>query len=133
MLRVVLPATTCSSSAIAASDAGIAVTTANVGVSVEIIIVVDVDLVVTTPAAVSPSAAPRGTHGHSDSKRQRHTRRVVAGRRVGNRWVRVNRGTVYYRRVIAGNVDHFWFSLFDDHDGLAFYNLCLHFHLLIGL
>jgi hypothetical protein len=133
MLRVMLPAPTCISAAIAAPNAGIAVTTADVRVSVEIIVVVDGNVVVTAPAAVSPSATPSSTHGHSDSKRNCHTRRVVTGRRVGNRWVWVNRGTVYCRRVIAGDVDHFWARLFDDDDGLIFYNLCLHFHLLIGL
>src|SRR5258705_14009623 len=103
MLRVMLPAPPCISAAIAAPNAGIAVTTADVCVSVEIIIVVDVDLVVAAPAAVSPSATPSGTHGHSDSKRNRHPSRVVAGRRVSNRWVWVNRGSVVYRRVISVN------------------------------
>ena len=132
MLGVVLPATACISAAIAAPDVGSAVATADVRVSVEIIIVVDVDLVVATPAAVTPAAAPGGTHGHSDSKRNRHPGGVVAGWRVSNRRIRVNRGTVYNRRVIAGNVDHFWAGLLDDDDRLVLDNLRLDFHLFSG-
>lgn len=133
MLGVMLPATTtCISAAIAAPDVGSAVATADVRVSVEIIIVVDGDVVVAAPAAVSPSSAPRGAHGHSNSKRDRHTRRVVAGWRVSNWRVWVNRGTVYNRRVVAGDVDHFGAGLFDDNDGLVLYDLRLHFHLLSG-
>ena len=65
MLGVVLPATTCISAAIAAPNAGIAVTTADARVSVEIIIVVDGDVIVTAPAAVPPSATPSGTRENS--------------------------------------------------------------------
>src|SRR5258707_1040924 len=127
------PTTTSTSAAIAAANAGIAVATVDIRVSVEIIVVVDGDVVVATPTAVPPAAAPRGSHSHSNSERNRHARCVVAGRRVVNGWIWVNRRTVHDRRVITWNVDYFGVGLFDDYNGLALDNLCFYFHLLIRL
>src|SRR5258707_15514497 len=126
------PTTPSTSAAIAAANASIAVATVDIRVSVEII-VVDGDVVVATPTAVPPAATPRGSHSHSNSERNRHPRCVVAGRRVVNGWIWVNRRTVHDRGVITWNVDYFRVGLFDDYNGLALDNLCFYFHLLIRL
>jgi hypothetical protein len=130
MLGIVVP--TRIAATIPAGNAGVAVPAADIGIPVVVIVGVYGDVVIAAPAAVPPSATPGGTHGHSDPKRNRHASRVVARRRIGDRWIWVNGGAVNYRRVIAGNVDYLWAGLLDDDDGLVLYNFCLHFHLLIG-
>src|SRR5437879_1681902 len=111
------PTTTSTSAAIATANAGIAVATVHIRISVEIIIVVDGDVIVATPTAVPPAAAPRRSHCHSDSERNCHARCVIARRGVGNGWIWVNGRTVYDRRVIARNVDYFGVGLFDNYNG----------------
>jgi len=130
MLGIVVP--TRIAATIPAGNAGIAVPAVDISIPVVIIVVVNGDVVITSPSAVSPTAAPSGTHGHADAERNRHARCVITGRRVGHRWIRIDRRTVHHRRVIARNVDYLWAGLLDDDDGLVLYNFCLHFHLLIG-
>ena len=129
MLRVVAPAAV--ATAVTAVDV-VAVPTVDVCVTIIIVIIIYRDVVIAAPAAVAPAATPSCSHGHSDSKRNRHARRVVAGRRIVDRWIWVNGGTVDYRRVIARNINNLWVCLLNNHNGLALDNLRLYLHLLTG-
>jgi hypothetical protein len=87
VLRIVLPVVA-SSSAIGLLRRTITVTDVlPIGVVDEIVVRVDVDVVVPAaapPAVVAPSSAPGRSHRQANSKRDRHPRGVIPGRRIEN-------------------------------------------------
>ena len=101
MLRIVLPPV--SLATLATVHVSIAI---SVYISVEIILVIDVDIAPAMPVAITPGAASPSTQCKSRrTPRQPHPR-VVA--RIGVRVIGISgrRRSIYYRRVIGGNVNY---------------------------
>src|SRR6185369_9501575 len=100
VLRIVLPLT--AAAAIAAAI-DVAIAAIDVAVRVEVVAVVYIDVVAAAPSAVSPSAAPSGAHSNAEPERDRHACRIVADRRVVDRWIGVGGrgGAINDRRVVG--------------------------------
>ncbi len=104
-----------------------------VGIVDEVVVVLDVDIVVAAPSAAVPPATTKGcSHGHADAERDRHTRRIIAGRWIGNRRIRIRGGSVYNSRIVARNVDNFRAGLLHHNHLLAFDHLGFDLLLLRG-
>ncbi len=144
MLRVMLPLVSASpTTAITLASLAIIHTVAAVyivpvaavyiAVAVEIIIIVDGDVVVAAPtAAISPTPAPRSSHGETNSKGNRHACCIVSGRGIVNGRIGVNCRAVDEGRIVSGNVNNFRVGLLDYDDLLRFNNFCFDFLLLAG-
>jgi hypothetical protein len=143
MLRVVLPAIATGPTApipvpasrlvryaVAAVNV-VAIPTVDIGVAIEIVVVVDGHVVVSTPtAAVSPASTPRRSHCQTDTERNRHTCRIVTGRRIVDRWIWIDRRTVHDGRIVAWDVNNFRIGLFDNNHLFGFHNLGFYLLLL---
>jgi hypothetical protein len=140
MLRIVLPvgipAAIAAPNVVAVAAAAIlqlgrAVATTDIRVTVEIVVAINRDVVVATPAAApTPTAAPERPHHHTDAKRNRHPRGVVAPGRIVNGRVGIDRCAVDDHRIVRGHVDDLRVGLLDhDHsfvlNDLGFYLLLL--------
>ena len=105
MLRIVLPfvAAACSVSDVSSIAASIDVVDV---VFVEVVLVIDVDIAPAMPVAIAPGATGPGTQRKSGrAPRQPHPG-VVA--RIGVRVIGISgrRRSIYYRRIIGGNVNY---------------------------
>jgi len=76
------------------------------------------------PTVAAPASAHGCSNHHSNTKRNRHARSVIARRRIGDRRVRVRRRTVDNHGVIARDIDNFRLGLFYDYNVLTFDSLC---------
>jgi hypothetical protein len=105
-----------------------------IAIADEVVVVVDVDIVVAAPSA-SPTRAttPEGSHRDPNTERYGHAGRIVAGGRIGDRGIRINRSPIHNGWVVAGHIDDFWASLLDDDNLLIFDDLGFHFLLFAGL
>src|SRR4029077_9262367 len=91
-----------------------------IGVVDEGVVSIDGDVVVAAPSAVvAPAAAPSRPHRDPDSKRNRHTGGIVAGWRISDGWIRINRRAVHHGWVIAGDIYDFRAGLLNHDDLLA--------------
>lgn len=107
-----------------------AVATVNISVTVEIVVRINGDIVVAPPAVIAPAAAPSRTHRNADTKRNRHTRGVIAGWWISNRRVRVDRRSVHHCGVITRDVNNFRTRLLDYDYLFALYRLSFDFLLI---
>ena len=135
MLRIVLPLC----GAIATSDAVTApylIATAGPDtIAVEVVVIVNVDGIVTSPSTVvTPPTAPHGTHCNSDAERNRHSGRIISGRRIIDRRICVHRRCSPHRdRVVARHINDLGVSLLNYYDAFGFHDLGFYFHLLVRL
>jgi len=110
-----------------------AVAALNIGVPIEIIVVVYRDVVVAAPpAVVAPAPGPHRAHGHSHTKRNRHSCRVVTRRWIVDRRIRIDRWPVHHCGIIRGHINHLGVGLLDDNDLLRFHDLGLNLLLFVG-
>jgi hypothetical protein len=136
MLRVVLPVAASISATVAAATSWLvvyAVPTVNVAVAVEIVIVVNCDVVVSTPpAAITPAATPCSSHGETNSEGDRHSRRVISWRWIGNGRIGIDRRTINDGRIVAGDINDLWIGLLNYDDLFRFHHLGFYFLLFRG-
>src|SRR5277367_328689 len=136
MLRVMLPVVAPSTAAsrlvrraVPTVDV-VAVAAVDIAVAIEIVIVVDRYVVVAAPpAAVAPTSSPRRSHRKANSEGNRHPRRVIPHRWIGDRRIWVDWRTVHHGRIVAGHINDLWIGLLDDDDLFRFHNFC--FYLLL--
>src|SRR5246127_5011157 len=103
----------------------------NIRVAIEIVVSVDSDVVVAAPStAPTPTAAPERPHHHTHAERNRHTRGIVARRRIIDRRVRIVCRTVHHDGIIRRHIDHLRIRLFDDDHALVFDDFRFYFLLL---
>ena len=104
----------------------VAVAATNVRVAVEIIVPVNVDVVAAPTAPPAPTPAPERPHGDANAKRDRQTSGIISGRRIVNRRIRIEGGTVYHDRIVRGYIHDLWICLFNYDHALAFDDFGFH-------
>src|SRR5271170_175096 len=133
VLRIVLPA-------VASSTTGLLRGTITVtdilpvGVVNEIVVIINIYVVVSSApsSVVAPTSTPSCPDSQANTERDRHSRRVIAGRRIIDGWVGISWRAVHHHRVVAGNVDDLRIGLLDHDHLFAFYYPGFNLHLLIG-
>lgn len=105
----------------------VAIAAVYIGVAVEIVIVVDVNVVSAPTTSPAPTAAPECPHRHSDAERNRHSRGIVTGGRIVNRWIGIDGGAIHHHWIIRRDVDDIWTCLLDDDDTLTLDDFCFYF------
>src|SRR4029077_20033829 len=83
----------------------------------------------------SPAGAPtpKGSHRNANTERYSHAGCIVAGRRIGDRRIGINRGPVHNGWVVARDVHNLWAGLLDDDNLLTLDDLGFYFLLFTGL
>src|SRR5271156_2479434 len=133
VLRIVLPAVASSTTGLLRGTIAVTDVLA-VRVVNEVVIVIDVYVVVSSApsSVVAPTSTPSCPDSQANTERDRHSRRVIAGRRIIDGWVGISWRAVHHHRVVAGNVDDLRIGLLDHDHLFAFYYPRFNLHLLIG-
>src|SRR5690242_4121277 len=132
MRRIVLPLAATSVRAVTALDIVHAITTADVRIAIEIVIHVDVDIAAAPTATPTPAAAPRRTHGQTNTKRDGAGRNHGPGRGwIINRRIRIGRSAVHDCRVVRRHINNLRIRLLDHNYFFALDYLRFDFLLLV--
>jgi hypothetical protein len=99
--------------------------TAGNRIPIEAVVMVDVDATTAPAAPPAPTAAPKRPHQHSGAEGDRRPR-GVAPRRIVDRRIWIDRGTVGERRVIRRHVQNFRIRRLDHHHALVFDYFCFY-------
>jgi hypothetical protein len=104
----------------------------DIRVPVKTVIYIDVNIIASPTGVPSPAATtPEGAHRKACTPRNRSAR-VIAGRRIINRRIWINRRTVNDDRIVARYVDNFRIRLLNNNNLFFLNHLGFHFHLLTG-
>ena len=136
MLRIVLPvaaALRVHLIPVAALDV-VAIAPIDIGVAVKVVVIVDVDVIVAAPSgSPAPTAAPGCSDRETDTKGNRHARRVITRWRIVDGWIGIGRSSVHHSGVVARNINNVGTGRLDHDDLLVLYNFGFDLLLFAGL